>query len=97
LRLSYTPEALAELDEVLGYLTEHSPRGARRVHQRLQAMIGFVARHPYAGTELRGRGMRRIAVVPYPYLVFYRVEDDEVIVIGVRHAARDRSNLPGEA
>jgi plasmid stabilization system protein ParE len=60
-------------------------------------MIGFVERHPHAGAEVIGRGMRRIVAVPYPYFVFYRVLDDEVLVIGVRHAARNRSDLPAEA
>lgn len=40
--------------------------------------------------------MRRIVAMPYPYLVFYRVVDDEVVVIGVRHAAPNRSDLPAE-
>jgi plasmid stabilization system protein ParE len=97
LKLRYTLTALAELDEVLTYLSERSPLGAQSVRQRLHTMIGFVATHPHAGTELKGRGLRRIAALPYPYLVFYRVEGDEVIVIGVRHAARDQSDLPSEA
>ncbi len=96
MRLSYTPQALVELERVLEYLTERSPRGAQSVRQRLRTMIGFVAQHPFAGVELRGRGLRRIAAVPYPYVVVYRVKDDEVIIIGVRHAARDPSSLSGE-
>ena len=32
--------------------------------------------------------MRRIVVTPYPYLVFYRVAADEIVIHGVRHAAR---------
>ena len=38
--------------------------------------------------------MRRIAVTPYPYLIFYEPTDDEVIVVGVRHGARDPSSMP---
>lgn len=96
MKLCYTPQALAELEDVLAYLEERSPRGAERVRHRLQTMIGLVERHPHAGTEVIGRGMRRIVAMPYPYLVFYRVVDDEVVVIGVRHAAPNRSDLPAE-
>jgi plasmid stabilization system protein ParE len=89
LRLSYTPEALAELEEVLAYIANRSPEGAQRVRQRLKTIIGFVGQHPYAGLKLRKPDLRRIAATPYPYIVFYRVEDDEVIIVGVRHSARD--------
>ena len=40
------------------------------------------------------RGLRRLAIVPYPYLVFYNVTDEEVIIIGMRHAARNPSTMP---
>jgi plasmid stabilization system protein ParE len=93
LRLSFTPEALAELDEVLTYIADRSPQGAQRVQERLQTIIGFIARHPYAGVKFRKPALRRITAVPYPYLVFYRVEDDEVIIVGVRHAARESSEF----
>jgi hypothetical protein len=33
---------------------------------------------------------------PYPYLVFYEVKDDEVVIVGVRHGARDPGSMPGE-
>lgn len=97
MKLSYTPQALAELEKVLSYLGEHSPSGAQNVRRRLQAVIGFIAQYPQAGTQLNGRGMRRIAAVPFPYLVFYRVQDGQVTIIGVRHAARKMSDLPRKA
>jgi plasmid stabilization system protein ParE len=34
-------------------------------------------------------------VVPYPYLVFYEVTDEEIIVHAVRHGARDPGSMPG--
>ncbi len=33
-------------------------------------------------------GLRRLVAVPYPYLVFYKVIDDEVVITGLRHGAR---------
>jgi plasmid stabilization system protein ParE len=36
-------------------------------------------------------------VSPYPYLIFYRVTEDAVIVQRVRHAARDPSSAPQRA
>jgi hypothetical protein len=33
---------------------------------------------------------------PYPYLLFYEVKDDEVVIVGVRHGARGPGSMPGE-
>ena len=30
-----------------------------------------------------------IVTLPYPYLIFYEVTAEEVVIIGVRHAARE--------
>ena len=88
MKLSYTPKALDELDEVLTYIVEQSPGGARRVQRRLQTVIDLLVDHPYAGQSTSEPRLRRIVAAPYPYLVYYEVKADEVIIIGVRHAAR---------
>jgi toxin ParE1/3/4 len=36
-----------------------------------------------------------MAAAPYPYLTFYEVAEDEVIVVGVRHGARRPKSMPG--
>ncbi len=51
-------------------------------------MIDLIALHPNAGLLTSRRRLRRIVVHPYPYLIFYIVLDDEVVIHGVRHAAR---------
>jgi len=38
--------------------------------------------------------LRRIVVYPYPYLIFYQILDDEIVIHGVRHAARKPSSMP---
>jgi toxin ParE1/3/4 len=98
LKLRYTPRAAAELGEILDYLAARSPRGQRRVMVRLQFITKLVAALPYSGrrTSLRGGRVRRLAATPFPYVVFYEVGDDEIIVIGVRHGARDPASMPGE-
>jgi plasmid stabilization system protein ParE len=42
-------------------------------------------------------GVRRILVSPYPYLIFYRVTEDALIIMRIRHAARNPSGAPGRA
>ena len=55
-------------------------------------MIDLIALHPNAGLLTSRRRLRRIVVHPYPYLIFYIVLDDEVVIHG--RAARRPSSMP---
>lgn len=73
-----------------------SPQGAINVKQRLQVVIEFLLDHPHLGKPTDDPTIRRITASPYPYLVFYEVTDDEVIIHAVRHGARNPASMPGE-
>jgi plasmid stabilization system protein ParE len=87
-KLRYTRRAAAELEEVLAYIEERSPRGARRVQARVQAITNLLLEHPKAGQVTSNSRLRRMVASPYPYLIFYEVTEDHIVVHGVRHAAR---------
>lgn len=93
MKLRHTAKALGELDDILTWIAEQSPRGARNVQRRLRTMIDLLAEHPRSGQMTNEPRLRRIVVAPYPYLVFFEAADDEVIIIGVRQGARDPSTL----
>jgi toxin ParE1/3/4 len=87
-KLRYTRRAARQLDAVLGYVAAGSPQGADQVMDRLAAVIKLVREHPRSGTSTGKRDIRRIVANPYPFLIFYRATADEIIVHGIRHAAR---------
>ena len=89
------PRAFRELQDIFAYIDDHSPLGGRNVKSRVHAIIELVASHPHSGRRIGKRRLRRIAVFPYPYRIFYQVVADEIVIQGVRHAARDRSPRPG--
>ena len=89
MNLRYTPKALAELADILAYIAERSPQGARNVQARIQAITALLVQYPRAGQPTSESGLRRIVTPPYPYLIFYEVTGEEVVIIGVRHAARE--------
>jgi toxin ParE1/3/4 len=94
-RLRFTPRALSELDEVLTYIRERSPQGADRVQARIEAVTGLLVEYPWSGQPTSNPRVRRVLAAPYPYLVFYEATEDEIIIIGVRHGARDPASMPG--
>ena len=88
MKIRYTRSGAAELSAILAHIEQHSPRGARKVHARIQAITELLRDRPYAGQVTSKRPLRRMIATPYPYLIFYEAADDEIIIHGIRHAAR---------
>ena len=95
MRLRYTQPALADLDAILDYIAENSPQGARRVQGRIQAILNLLLSYPHIGVRTEDPTIRRINASPYPYLIFYEVTGDEIIIHALRHGARNPSSMPG--
>ena len=93
MKLRYTRRAAAELEEVLAYLEERSPLGAHRVQARIQTITNLLLEHPKAGQLTSNGRLRRMVASPYPYLIFYEVTQDYIVVHGLHHAARRPSPL----
>jgi len=96
MRLRYTKPALADLDSILDYISVQSEQGAARVHARIGAIIALLLTHPRIGVQTDDPTIRRIATTPYPFLIFYEVGGDEIIIHAVRHGARDPSSMPDQ-
>lgn len=88
MNVTFTPNALGQLDDVLSYIEERSPQGAQRVKGRIRATIDLLAAHPSIGRATDRPGQRRLMISPYPYAIFYRVRAGEVIIQRVRHTSR---------
>jgi plasmid stabilization system protein ParE len=94
MRLRYTLPALADLASVLDFIADRSPQGAARVHARIRAITELLLQHPLAGARTDDSSIRRMPTTPYPYVVFYEVVNDEIIIHAVRHGARDPGGNP---
>lgn len=50
---------------------------------------------PEIGSHTDDPVIRRLSTPPYPFLIFYQIANDEIIIHAIRHAARDPSGMPG--
>ncbi|WP_239681557.1 type II toxin-antitoxin system RelE/ParE family toxin [Methylorubrum thiocyanatum] len=48
----------------------------------------LLPQHPFARQATVRRGVRRIVASPHPYVLTYRIRNDEIIIRSVRHTAR---------
>jgi plasmid stabilization system protein ParE len=92
MRLALSRLALAELDDILTYISERSPSGARNVEARFRHAFELISRHPEATQRLEQRpNVRRLPLVRYPYAVYYEIGPETVTVLRILHGAR---NIP---
>ena len=90
-------EAQADLDELWHYVaTTASVEIADRLTDSITPRFFLLGRHPRAGRrrdDLRP-GMRGFPVGEY--VILYRVEGDDAVVLRVVRGSRDLEGLPGE-
>lgn len=91
MKLRYTTNALAELDQILTTIAVQSPQDAQRVQARVRSIVELLLQFPESGQSTTTPTLRRVVATPYPYLIFYQHIDDEIVIVGVRHGARDQS------
>jgi plasmid stabilization system protein ParE len=86
--IRYAEGALADLEAILAYLNEKSPRGGRNVMRSIQKTANLIGEFPQRG-RLAGEGNVRVARAGrYPYLIYWDAEGDDATIVHIRHAAR---------
>ena len=81
MKATYSPRALRDLQAIAGYLGEQSPGGAKKVLAAIKSTVGALEAFPSIGCLASDAGHRRIPVGRNPYLVFYRIADDEILIL----------------
>ena len=90
MKLVYSRRALADLDQIKDYYAANaSPAIAEAIGRRLENVVDRICRVPEAAPRVSQRSqVRVVAVVRYPFRIFYRLRDDAVDVLHIRHTSR---------
>jgi len=86
----YTRRALVQLAEIFDYIAHDDPRAAHAVQTKIRASIETLGSFPFAGRATDKLGVRALTITRYPYRAFYTVYGDDVVILRILHAARDR-------
>ncbi|WP_413374011.1 type II toxin-antitoxin system RelE/ParE family toxin [Paenibacillus taichungensis] len=92
--IRYTPAAVDDLDEIFSYISMDNVEQAEKMLDKLDGKIRNIADFPNIGSVLSEddynliqRGYRFIVVSPY--LVFYRIVGEDIIIYRILHGRRD--------
>lgn len=93
MRLRYTAQARQHIASIFGYIRERNPVAATQVLARIRLAAERLAEFPRMGHAGRVAGTHEWVVRGLPYIIVYQTgaaDPDEVLVLGVYHAAQDR-------
>ena len=85
--IEWTEDAVANLDAIADYISAFNPAAAQRLVARLIEVADSLAEFSERGRDV-GEGRREMTVVR-PYVLRYRVEAERVIILRIRHGARE--------
>ena len=94
MKLRLTPQATSDITEIADYLRSRNQYAAERVRSAILDSLQRLVLFPRAGRLQTVPGVRKLVTRKYPYLVYYTMdlEEDEVVILAIRHAARDREH-----
>jgi len=94
LRVRFTAEAERSLEQIGDYIAQDNPERALSFVRELRDKCLSLANMPYGFALALGYEETGIRRRPHgDYLIFYRVDNDIVVIISVLHGTRNYTNL----
>lgn len=81
----WSARAIRDLAGIRAYIGRFAPLAAQRFTARLVATVNSLADHPDRGRQV-SQGVRELVAVR-PYLVLYKITDEGVQIVHIKHGA----------
>lgn len=89
MKVQYTKQALADLRKIAADSRTFGDDVAIALELRIRKVIAHIVRYPKAAAPVAERpGVRVVPLIRYPYKIFYRILEDRVRILHIRHTAR---------
>ena len=88
MRLRYLTGAHQDLRLIFEYIAKNNPAAARRVITAIRNEAQTLIEHHHLGRSGQIEGTRELVHGRHPYVIAYRVQGNEVQVLGVVHTSR---------
>jgi len=94
MKVVYTDEARENLDGILAYISSHYPAVYDPFRVRLESVVARIRDWPESAPEVLGRpGVRVVALIRYPYRIFYQRSGDTIEILHIHHVAQDQPTI----
>lgn len=88
MRVKWLRTANRNLDDAMEYISRENPCAAQELYCYIRSYVAKLAHHPEMGRPGRVLGTRELVIERYPYVIPYRVCNDEVQIIRVFHTSQ---------
>jgi toxin ParE1/3/4 len=89
MKVEFTKRAAADLLKISAESRAFGDAVTAAIERRIRRIIAHIAAHPEMAARVIERpGMHVIPLIRYPYKIFYRVLDDRVRILHIRHTSR---------
>lgn len=96
MNLVVSQTAQQQLVSHIAYLNERNPAAAQRIYAALVESMERLRDHPYLGRPGRVANTRELYLNRTPYLVIYRVTDDQIEIAHILHVRQQWPPEPAE-
>jgi plasmid stabilization system protein ParE len=95
-KVEWSAAALADLERFANFLAEHHPTMSATAAREIQSKVEHLAEFPRLGRPLaRSRNYRQsvLRILNAPYVIRYRLRDQEILVLRVFHGRESRTRV----
>jgi len=86
--LVLAPRAGRDLRAIAAHINHNNPLAAQAIIASIVASIEILSEQPLLGRKVNAQGVRRILVPRTPYIAYYRIAGEEVMILHVRDGRR---------
>jgi toxin ParE1/3/4 len=90
MNVRFSNRSVLQLAAIRDSIKLQSPRSAELVRLRILATIERLQSLPEMGHIERKNGTRELRVDGLPYIIVYRVDLNDLVILGIFHGAQDR-------
>lgn len=88
MRVRFTDTANNEADQLFAHIAAHNPKAAGELAHKVEVIIARLRSFPHLGADTDISSVRVIVARPHPYLIFYSIQPDALVIRNIRHPAR---------
>lgn len=88
MKIVWTEPARQDLRQVFIYIAKDSPKAAAKVLSLIKERTVLLQDNPHLGRTGRVDGTRELVITGSPYILPYRLKENQIQILAVFHSAR---------